>query len=56
MTGPQATKIIKALGLSQREFALLVGLHPNAVYKWAKGTEPMGPRALCCGFWMNVPS
>jgi DNA-binding transcriptional regulator YiaG len=47
MTGPQATKIIKALGLSQREFALLVGLHPNAVYKWAKGTEPMGPaRAL----------
>ena len=47
MTGPQATKIIKKLGLSQREFALLVDLHPNAVYKWAKGTEPQGPaRAL----------
>lgn len=24
-----------------------VDLHPNAVYKWAKGTEPQGPaRAL----------
>lgn len=47
MTGPQATAIIRRLGLSQREFALMVGLHPNAVYKWAKGTEPQGPaRAL----------
>jgi DNA-binding transcriptional regulator YiaG len=47
MTGPQATKIIKKLGLSLREFALLVDLHPNAVYKWTKGTEPQGPaRAL----------
>lgn len=47
MTGPQAIAIIKKLGLSQREFAHLVGLHQNAVYKWAKGTEPMGPaRAL----------
>jgi DNA-binding transcriptional regulator YiaG len=43
MTGPQATEIIKRLGLSQREFALMVDLHPNAVYKWGKGTEPQGP-------------
>lgn len=47
MTGPEATAIIKKLGLSQREFAHMVGLHQNAVYKWAKGTEPQGPaRAL----------
>ena len=43
MTGPQATAIIKQLGLSQREFALMVDLHPNAVYKWARGTKPQGP-------------
>lgn len=43
MTGPQATALIKRLGLSQRQFAHLVGLHQNAVYKWAKGTEPSGP-------------
>lgn len=47
MTGQQATAIVKRLGLSLREFALLVELHPNAVYKWSKGTEPQGPaRAL----------
>lgn len=47
MTGPQAISIIKSLGLSSREFAHMVGLHQNAVYKWAKGTEPQGPaRAL----------
>jgi DNA-binding transcriptional regulator YiaG len=47
MTGPQAIAILKRLGISQRQFALLVDLHPNAVTKWAKGTEPGGPtRAL----------
>jgi DNA-binding transcriptional regulator YiaG len=47
MSGPEAIQIIKMLGISQRRFALLVGLHPNAVTKWAKGTEPQGPaRAL----------
>ena len=47
MTGPQAIAILKRLGISQRQFALLVNLHPNAVTKWAKGTEPSGPtRAL----------
>lgn len=43
MTGPQAISIIKRIGLTQRQFALLVGLHPNTVTGWANGTEPMGP-------------
>lgn len=43
MSGPEALQIIQRLKLSQRRFALLVGLHPNAVTKWAKGTKPQGP-------------
>lgn len=43
MSGPEAIQIIQRLGISQRRFALLVGLHPNAVTKWANGTEPQGP-------------
>lgn len=40
MTGPEAIAIIDRLGLSQRQFALLVGIHPNTVTKWANGTPP----------------
>lgn len=43
MTGPEAIAIIDRIGLTQRQFALLVGIHPNTVTKWANGTEPMGP-------------
>ncbi|HAY08579.1 MAG TPA: hypothetical protein DCY18_01360 [Thauera sp.] len=43
MTGPEAIAIIKRIGLTQRQFALLVGLHPNSVTAWANGTPPMGP-------------
>lgn len=43
MTGPEAIAILDRLGLSQRQFALLVGLHPNTVTKWANGTPPGGP-------------
>jgi DNA-binding transcriptional regulator YiaG len=47
MTGPQAIKILQKLGISQRQFALMVDMHPNAITKWAKGTEPQGAaRAL----------
>lgn len=43
MTGPEAIRIIAKVGLTQRQFALLVGLHPNSISKWARGTPPMGP-------------
>lgn len=43
MTGPEATQIIARIGLSQRQFALLVGIHPNTVTNWARGTPPSGP-------------
>lgn len=43
MTGPDAIRVIEKLGISQRQFAGLVGLHVNTVTKWANGTEPMGP-------------
>ena len=43
MTGPEAIAIIDRIGLSQRQFALLVGIHPNTVTNWANGTPPMGP-------------
>jgi DNA-binding transcriptional regulator YiaG len=43
MSGPEAIAILQKLDISQRQFALLVGLHPNAVTKWANGTEPQGP-------------
>lgn len=43
MTGQEAAAIIDRIGLTQRQFALLVGIHPNTVSKWAAGTEPMGP-------------
>lgn len=37
MTGPEAIAIIKALGLSQRQFALLTGAHVNTLSHWAQG-------------------
>lgn len=43
MTGPQAISIIEKLGVSQRQFAFMTGLHPNAVTKWANGGRLSGP-------------
>ena len=43
MTGPQAVEAVHDLGLSQARFARMVGLHPNAITKWANGAQPHGP-------------
>ena len=43
MSGPEAIAIIKRLGISQRQFAFLCGLHPMAVSKWATGGQLSGP-------------
>lgn len=43
MTGQQAIAIIKRLGLTQRQFALLTGMHPNSITAWAKGGAVSGP-------------
>ena len=43
MNGPQAIDAIRALGLSQAKFARLSRLHPNAITKWANGSQPHGP-------------
>jgi len=43
MDGKSAIAAINELGLSQARFARLVGLHPNAVTKWANGSQPHGP-------------
>lgn len=40
MTGPEAIEIIRAVGLTQRQFALLTGMHVKAISKWAAGTPP----------------
>lgn len=45
MTGPEAVAIIKRIGLTQRQFALLVGIHPNTPTAWANGTPPSGTAA-----------
>lgn len=43
MTGPDAIKIIDRLGLTQRQFALIVGMHPNSITAWANGGRVSGP-------------
>lgn len=43
MTGPEAIQIIQKIGISQRQFALMVGMHPNAISRWAGGGELSGP-------------
>lgn len=43
MTGKEAIKIIQRLGVSQRQFAFMIGVHPNSVSKWATGGELNGP-------------
>lgn len=43
MTGPEAIKIIQKLGVSQRQFAFMAGMHPNAISRWANGGELSGP-------------
>lgn len=43
MNGPEAVSCIKELGLSQARFARMVGLHQNAITKWANGAQPHGP-------------
>ena len=43
MTGKEAIKIIQKLGVSQRQFAFMIGVHPNSVSKWATGGELNGP-------------
>lgn len=43
MNGTEAIRIVQKLGISQRQFAFLVGLHPNALTKWANGGEMSGP-------------
>lgn len=40
MSGPDAILIIQKLGLSQRQFALLTGMHVESITKWARGTPP----------------
>lgn len=39
MTGKEAIALIQRLGVSQRQFAFMIGVHPNSVTKWAKGGE-----------------
>jgi DNA-binding transcriptional regulator YiaG len=45
MTGPEAIKVIQKLGVSQRRFALMIDMHPNAITKWANGGSLSGPAA-----------
>lgn len=40
MTGQQAIAILDRIGLTQRQFALLTGQHPNTISRWAGGTPP----------------
>lgn len=40
MTGQEAIEIVDRLGLSQRQFALLTGMHPQAMTKWTHGSRP----------------
>lgn len=42
MTGPDAIQIIDRLGLTQRQFALLAGMHPNSITAWANGGRVSG--------------
>lgn len=43
MTGKEAIKIIQKLDVSQRQFAFMIGVHPNSITKWAKGGQLEGP-------------
>jgi len=43
MTGKEAIDIIQKLGVSQRQFAFMIGIHPNSVSKWATGGDLNGP-------------
>lgn len=39
MTGIEAVRIIKSLGITQCEAAELLGLHKNTVTAWARGGD-----------------
>lgn len=43
MTGPEAIQIIHKIGISQRQFAIMVEMHPNAISRWAAGGKLSGP-------------
>ena len=43
MTGKEAIKIIQKLGVSQRQFAFMIGVHPNSVSKWATSCTAATP-------------
>jgi DNA-binding transcriptional regulator YiaG len=45
MTGPEAVQIIDSLGVSQRQFALMIGAHPNTPTNWKNGGAVPGPTA-----------
>lgn len=55
MTGPEALKAIKRLGLSQARFARLVRLHANTVNKWQHGKQPYGPAVVLLELLMHRP-
>lgn len=43
MGGSEAIRIIEKLGVSQRQFAFMVGMHPNAISRWASDGNLSGP-------------
>ncbi|MCV0371089.1 MULTISPECIES: helix-turn-helix domain-containing protein [Filomicrobium] len=45
MTGDEAIRIVRNSGVSQAEFARLIGMSPMGVQKWASGGKPSGPAA-----------
>src|SRR6185436_10601197 len=40
MTKSEVKKIRKKLGLTQKQFAGLIGVEPNSVWRWEAGTHP----------------
>jgi len=45
MNGADAIRIIQKLGVSQRQFAFMAGMHPNAISRWAGDGNLSGPAA-----------
>jgi DNA-binding transcriptional regulator YiaG len=55
MTGHDAIAIIEKIGLTQRQFALLSGQHPNTISKWAGGCAPSPANATVLRLLDTMP-
>ena len=45
MTGREVRRVRKRLGLTQRAFAIRVGVNPNTVARWERGEVTVGSTA-----------